>query len=177
MVPVPLTALQPSRSEQVEHWPWLGQAVLQPSRSKQVCMTCHFFRHHAAADCIPQLACHLHLALTAAIKRMFQGCFWCRTERCALPTPSSNAAPTSSASSPTTTRSPGWWAASCWSNRRNGRSSAAVSSWINGAEQPASMQSSATSEPMPNAPAAAGAGTGDRGQQRRSHCGAHTLRL
>ena len=74
MVPVPLTALQPSRSEQVEHWPWLGQAVLQPSRSKQVCMTCHFFRHHAAADCIPQLACHLHQGLIAPGEHLTSRC-------------------------------------------------------------------------------------------------------
>ena len=39
-----------------------------------------------------------------------------------------NAAPTSSASSPTTPRSPAWWAASCWSSRRNGSWSAAASS-------------------------------------------------
>jgi putative transposase len=51
-----------------------------------------------------------------------------RTERCAVRTPPSNAAPTWSASSPTTLPSPAWWAANCWSSRRNGSWSAAASS-------------------------------------------------
>lgn len=36
MVPVPLSALQQSRLEMAEDWPWLDQ-------------TCHFFRLEAAA--------------------------------------------------------------------------------------------------------------------------------
>jgi hypothetical protein len=40
----------------------------------------------------------------------------------------SSAAPMSSVSSRTTPRSPAWWAASCWSSRRNGSSSAGASS-------------------------------------------------
>jgi len=31
-----------------EAWPYLEQDVLRPSRSRKVCMTCHWFRHHAA---------------------------------------------------------------------------------------------------------------------------------
>ena len=65
MVPVPLSGLQPSREEAVEDWPWLDAAVLCSSRSRQVCMTCHFFRHHPGPNCIPQLACHLHQGLIA----------------------------------------------------------------------------------------------------------------
>ena len=63
MVPVPLSGLQPSRDEAIEEWPWLDEAVLRSSRSRQVCMTCHFFRHHPGPNCIPQLACHLHQGL------------------------------------------------------------------------------------------------------------------
>jgi hypothetical protein len=46
MVPVPLSRLQPSRDEEIADWPWLDQEMLRHSRSRQVCMTCHFFRHH-----------------------------------------------------------------------------------------------------------------------------------
>ena len=50
MVPVPLSRLQPSRIDAIEDWPWLDQDVLRSSRSRQVCMTCHFFRHHPGPD-------------------------------------------------------------------------------------------------------------------------------
>ena len=63
MVPVPLSRLEPSRKEEIEDWPWLDQAVLRSSRSRQVCMTCHFFRHHPGPECIPLLTCHLHQGL------------------------------------------------------------------------------------------------------------------
>jgi hypothetical protein len=65
VVPVPLSGLQPSSEEAIEECPWLDEAVLRRSRSRQVCMTCHFFRHHPVANCIPQLACHLHQGLIA----------------------------------------------------------------------------------------------------------------
>jgi hypothetical protein len=65
MVPVPLSRLQPSRTEEIEDWPWLDQDVLRASRSQQVCMTCHFFRHHPGPECIPLLTCHLHHGLIA----------------------------------------------------------------------------------------------------------------
>ena len=58
MVPFPLSRLQPSRDEEIEDWPWLDQDVLRKSRSRQVCMTCHFFRHHPGPNCIPLLTCH-----------------------------------------------------------------------------------------------------------------------
>lgn len=44
----------------VEGWSSLPSGLLQSSRGPQVCLTCHFFRHHPAADGIPVLACHLH---------------------------------------------------------------------------------------------------------------------
>jgi hypothetical protein len=65
VVPVPLSRLQPSRPEPIEQWPWLDQEVLIPSRSRQVCLTCHFFRHHPAPECIPLLTCQLHQGLIA----------------------------------------------------------------------------------------------------------------
>lgn len=46
-----------------EAWPYLDQGVLRPSRSRKVCMTCHWFRHHAGAECIPLLTCQLHQGL------------------------------------------------------------------------------------------------------------------
>jgi hypothetical protein len=65
MVPVPLSRLEPSRPEPVEAWPWLERDRLISSRSRQVCLTCHFFRHHPAASGIPVLTCHLHQGLIA----------------------------------------------------------------------------------------------------------------
>ena len=56
MVPVPLSELRPSRDEAIEEWPWLDEDVLRSSRCRQVCMTCHFFRHHPGPNCIPQLS-------------------------------------------------------------------------------------------------------------------------
>ncbi|CAK6689018.1 hypothetical protein BBFGKLBO_00531 [Synechococcus sp. CBW1107] len=58
MVPVPLSSLVPSRSDSVEDWPYLDQDVLHPSRSRKVCLTCHWLRHHAGTNCIPLLTCH-----------------------------------------------------------------------------------------------------------------------
>ena len=74
MVPVPLSRLQPSRHEAIEDWPWLDQAVLNSSRSRQVCMTCHFFRHHPGPESIPVLTCHLHQGLVAHGEHLTQRC-------------------------------------------------------------------------------------------------------
>jgi hypothetical protein len=57
MVPVPRSRLQPSRIDAIEHWPWLDQEVLRTSRSRQVCMTCHFFRHHPGPNCCIGASC------------------------------------------------------------------------------------------------------------------------
>ena len=40
-----------------EQWPYLDEEVLVASRSHKVCLTCHFFRHHAGVNCIPVLTC------------------------------------------------------------------------------------------------------------------------
>ena len=65
MVPVNISRLQPSPIEAIAAWPWLDQELLQTSRSHQVCMTCHFFRHHPGPNGIPLLTCHRHQALIA----------------------------------------------------------------------------------------------------------------
>lgn len=53
-VPLPRPAAQAARLEApIEEWPYLGQEVLVPARSRKVCMTCHWFRHHAGVNCIP----------------------------------------------------------------------------------------------------------------------------
>jgi hypothetical protein len=67
-----------------EAWPYLDQAVLQPSRSRQVCLTCHWFRHHAAASCIPLLTCRLHHGLIAHGEHLTRRCRgrpakWCKS--------------------------------------------------------------------------------------------------
>jgi hypothetical protein len=54
MVPGPLSRLQLSSHEAIEVWPWLDQAVLRASRSRQVCMACHVFRHHPGPEGIPR---------------------------------------------------------------------------------------------------------------------------
>jgi len=47
-----------------EDWPYLEQDVLRKTRSRKVCMTCHWFRHHAGVNCIPVLTCQLHQGLS-----------------------------------------------------------------------------------------------------------------
>ena len=47
----------------IEAWPYLDQEVLLSSRSRQVCITCHWFRHHAGVNCISLLTCQLHEGL------------------------------------------------------------------------------------------------------------------
>lgn len=48
-----------------EQWPYLDEEVLVASRSSKVCLTCHWFRHHAGVNCIPLLTCQLHQGLLA----------------------------------------------------------------------------------------------------------------
>ena len=60
-----ISRLQPSPTEAIETWPWLDQELLHTSRSHQVCMTCHCFRHHPGPNGIPLLTCHQHQALIA----------------------------------------------------------------------------------------------------------------
>jgi len=58
----------------VEEWPYLDEAVLLKNRSRQVCMTCHFFRHQPGPECIPLLTCHLHQGLIAHGEHLTHRC-------------------------------------------------------------------------------------------------------
>ena len=57
-----------------EAWPYLDGDVLLASRSRKVCMTCHWFRHHAGAQCIPLLTCQLHQGLIAQGDHLLNRC-------------------------------------------------------------------------------------------------------
>ena len=48
-------ALNTRLETSIEEWPYLDEAVLLKTRSRKVCMTCHWFRHHAGVNCIPVL--------------------------------------------------------------------------------------------------------------------------
>jgi hypothetical protein len=74
MVPVPLSRLQPSRTEEIEAWPYLDEGVLLKTRSRKVCMTCHWFRHHAGVNGIPLLTCQLHQGLIAHGEHLTSRC-------------------------------------------------------------------------------------------------------
>jgi hypothetical protein len=59
--PLPRPAALNARLEiPIEEWPYLDEAVLLKTRSRKVCMTCHWFRHHAGVNCIPVLTCQLY---------------------------------------------------------------------------------------------------------------------
>jgi hypothetical protein len=76
MVPVPLAlaVLRPSRREPIEAWPFLDRSQLVSSRSRRVCLTCHWFRHWAAPDGIPLLTCQLHQGLIAHGEHLTRRC-------------------------------------------------------------------------------------------------------
>ena len=57
-----------------EEWPFLDQEVLVQARSRKVCMTCHWFQHHAGVNCIPLLACQLHQGLIAHGEHLTSRC-------------------------------------------------------------------------------------------------------
>ncbi|MCT0213817.1 MULTISPECIES: galactose oxidase [unclassified Synechococcus] len=63
-----------NQQEDIETWPYLDQDVLVASRSRQVCMTCHWFRHHAGVNCIPLLTCLLHHGLLAQGEHLTHRC-------------------------------------------------------------------------------------------------------
>ncbi len=44
-------------------WPYLGPERLLPSRSRRICLTCRWFRHHLDSEGIPLLSCHWHQGL------------------------------------------------------------------------------------------------------------------
>lgn len=53
-VPLPrLAALAARLALPVEEWPYLDESVLLKTRSRKVCMTCHWFRHHVGVRDIP----------------------------------------------------------------------------------------------------------------------------
>jgi len=74
VVPVNNSRLEPSRPKAIEDWPWLDEEVLRTSRSHQVCMTCHLFRHQPGPDGIPLLTCHLHQGLIAHGEHLRRRC-------------------------------------------------------------------------------------------------------
>ena len=74
MVPFPLSRLEPSRAEEANAWPYLDEGVLLKTRSRQVCMTCHWFRHHAGVNCIPLLTCQLQQGLIAHGEHLTSRC-------------------------------------------------------------------------------------------------------
>ncbi len=55
-------------------WPYLDEGTLQKTRSRKVCMTCHWFRHHAGVNCIPVLTCQLHQGLIAHGEHLTSRC-------------------------------------------------------------------------------------------------------
>ncbi len=57
-----------------EQWPYLDEEVLTASRSSKVCLTCHWFRHHAGVNCIPLLTCQLHQGLLAHGEHLTRRC-------------------------------------------------------------------------------------------------------
>jgi len=59
----------PVRSQR-EASPILHAAI----RSRRVCMTCHWFRHHAGVNCIPVLTCQLHQGLIAHGEHLASRC-------------------------------------------------------------------------------------------------------
>ncbi len=72
---LPRTAAQAARLETpIEAWPYLDEGVLLKTRSRKVCMTCHWFRHHAGANCIPLLACQLQQGLIAHGEHLTHRC-------------------------------------------------------------------------------------------------------
>ena len=74
-VPLPRPAALAAQLEtSVEHWPYLDEGTLLKTRSRKVCMTCHWFRHHAGVNCIPVLTCQLHQGLIAHGEHLTSRC-------------------------------------------------------------------------------------------------------
>jgi hypothetical protein len=74
-IPFPRSAAQPARLETpIEEWPYLDESTLLKTRSRKVCMTCHWFRHHAGVNCIPVLTCQLHQGLIAQGEHLTSSC-------------------------------------------------------------------------------------------------------
>ena len=74
-VPLPRPAALAARLEPpIEEWHYLDGDVLLASRSRKVCMTCHWFRHHAGPQCIPLLTFQLHQGLIAQGDHLLNRC-------------------------------------------------------------------------------------------------------
>ena len=74
-IPLPRPAALAARIEiPIEEWHYLDEGVLLKTRSRKVCMTCHWFRHHAGASCIPLLTCRLHQGLIAHGEHLIHCC-------------------------------------------------------------------------------------------------------
>jgi hypothetical protein len=58
----------------IEARPYLDEGMLLKTRSRKVCMTCHWFRHHAVVSCIPVLTCQLHQGLIAHGEHLTRRC-------------------------------------------------------------------------------------------------------
>ena len=58
----------------VEKWHHLDEGHLLNTRSSKVCMTCHWFRHHAGVNCILVLTCQLHQGLIAHGEHLTRTC-------------------------------------------------------------------------------------------------------
>ena len=71
----PRPVVQAARLETpIEEWPYLDEETLLKTRSCKVCMTCHWFRHHAGVNCIPVLTCQLHQGLIAHGEHLTSRC-------------------------------------------------------------------------------------------------------
>ena len=74
-VPLPRPAALAARLETpIEEWSYLDEGTLLRTRSRKVCMTCHWFRHHAGVNCIPVLTCQLHQGLIAHGEHLVSRC-------------------------------------------------------------------------------------------------------
>jgi hypothetical protein len=58
----------------IEEWPFFDQEVLERSRSRKVCMTCHWIRHHAGVNGIQVLTCQLHQGLLTHGEHLSRRC-------------------------------------------------------------------------------------------------------
>jgi hypothetical protein len=83
--PIPRPAALNARLETpIEEWPYLHESTLQKTDSRRICMTCHWFRHHAGVNCIPVLTCQLHQELIAHGEQLvsrYQGWTYDRTRQ------------------------------------------------------------------------------------------------
>ena len=73
--PLPRPAALKARLDTpIEEWSYLDECTMQKTRSRKVCMTCHWFGHHAGAQCIPLLTCQLHRGLIAQGDHLLSRC-------------------------------------------------------------------------------------------------------